>query len=231
MAAHVLLIDNYDSFVFNLARYLEELGVETDVRRNDAISLEEIRRLAPAALLLSPGPCTPMEAGICMDIVRDLGPEIPILGVCLGHQAIGAALGGTIQRAREPVHGQTSLIEHTGTRLFAGCPSPMLVGRYHSLIVDRETLPDSLRVTAWTADGTIMALEHRSWPLAGVQFHPESVLTSQGHRLLQNFLVQAGITITNPLPEGDFVQSPPTDDFYGWNIDVTHPRPLSWPIL
>jgi len=229
MAARVLLIDNYDSFVFNLARYLEELGVETEVQRNDAISIEEIRTLAPQAVLLSPGPCTPFEAGICMDVVRELGAEFPILGVCLGHQAIGAALGGTVQRAAEPVHGRTSLIEHIGTGLFTDCPVPLQVTRYHSLIVERETLPECLRVTAWTADGTIMALEHTSWPLYGVQFHPESVLTHQGHLLLRNFLSRAGIVTDRPLPAGDLERAPePGDDFYGREIDLTRVRPLPW---
>ena len=191
----ILLIDNYDSFVFNLARYFRELNCEVVVSRNDAMSIDEIVAMQPKAIVLSPGPCTPNEAGICLDVVRRLGSTIPILGVCLGHQAIAAALGGEVIRALEPVHGRVSLVEHNSERIFAGLPNPLMATRYHSLVVPESTLPRCLRVTARTksADRLVMALEHTEWPLFGLQFHPESVLTSGGHRLLQNFLVAAGL--------------------------------------
>jgi anthranilate synthase/aminodeoxychorismate synthase-like glutamine amidotransferase len=189
----LLLIDNYDSFAYNLARYLTELGCDTQVVRNDAISIEEARQLSPSAIVISPGPCTPKEAGVTCDLIREFGPTIPILGVCLGHQAIAAALGGAVIRAPEPVHGRTSPIFHDGTGLFAELPNPLRATRYHSLIVDEETLPNDLIVTARTEDGIPMALRHQKWPLFGVQFHPESVLTQQGRRLLANFLKLAGI--------------------------------------
>lgn len=189
----ILLIDNYDSFVFNLARYFRELECEVEVVRNDVASVEEIAARRPEAIVLSPGPCTPNEAGICLDVVRQLGPSVPILGVCLGHQTIAAALGGDVVRAPEPVHGRTSLVEHAGQRLFEGLPNPLTATRYHSLMVREETLPTCLRPTARTADGLLMALEHVEWPTFGVQFHPESVLTAGGHRLLDNFLALAGL--------------------------------------
>lgn len=191
----ILLIDNYDSFVFNLARYFRELNCEVVVSRNDAMSIDEIVAMQPKAIVLSPGPCTPNEAGICLDVVRRLGSTIPILGVCLGHQVIAAALGGDVIRAPEPVHGRVSLVEHNSERIFAGLPNPLMATRYHSLVVPESTLPRCLRVTARTksADRLVMALEHTEWPLFGLQFHPESVLTSGGHRLLQNFLVAAGL--------------------------------------
>jgi len=230
MPAWVLLIDNYDSFVFNLARYFQELGVETDVRRNDALAVEEIRSMKPSAIVLSPGPCTPAEAGICIDVIRELGPEIPILGVCLGHQAIAAALGGDVIRAQTPVHGRTSEIFHTGSGLFEQCANPLRVTRYHSLIVKEATLPQSLNVTARTADGTIMGLSHRIWPLCGVQFHPESVLTQQGHLLLRNFLMLAGVAVSGPLPAGDRISpedhNEPIDDFYRREIARDGIRPI-----
>lgn len=208
----VLLIDNYDSFVHNLARYLRELGCQTRVVRNDRIGVEDVRRLAPAAIVLSPGPCTPREAGICVELVRRLGAAIPILGVCLGHQAIGAALGARIVRASEPVHGRTSLVHHDGSDLFCGLPSPLRAARYHSLVVEAASLPAELAVTAHTADEVVMALAHRAWPIRGVQFHPESVLTECGHRLLANFLRMAGITATAPpepeLPRRALVTEP-----------------------
>lgn len=189
----LLLIDNYDSFVYNLARYLVELGCDTQVVRNDAISIEEVRQMAPAAIVISPGPCTPNEAGISCSLIREFGPSIPILGVCLGHQAIAAALGGAVVRAPEPVHGRTSPVFHDGTGIFAELPNPFRATRYHSLIVDEGTLPKDLIVTARTEAGIPMALRHQKWPLLGVQFHPESVLTQQGRRLLGNFLSLAGI--------------------------------------
>lgn len=192
----ILLIDNYDSFVFNLARYFRELGQEVSVVRNDQITVAEVAAMQPAAIVLSPGPCTPAEAGIGVEVVKALGPQIPMLGVCLGHQTIAQALGGNVIRATEPVHGRTSLVEHEAKRLFAGLPNPLTATRYHSLIVPEVTLPDCLRPTARTRGGILMAFEHTSWPTFGVQFHPESVLTIGGHRLLQNFLDLAGITKT-----------------------------------
>ena len=187
----LLLIDNYDSFVHNLSRYFVELGCVTRVVRNDAISVDDVLTLAPSAIVISPGPCTPRTAGISCELIRRLGPSAPILGVCLGHQAIAEALGGDIIRAREPVHGRTSMIHHDGTNLFANLPNPFRATRYHSLIVDEATLPKDLVVTARTADGVPMALAHRRWPVWGVQFHPESVLSQHGHKLLANFLTLA----------------------------------------
>jgi len=198
----ILLLDNYDSFVYNLARYLSELGCATEVVRNDTVSVAEVAEMAPQAIVISPGPCTPHEAGISIDLIRQLGPRIPILGVCLGHQALAAALGGNVIRAPEPIHGRTSLVQHDGTRLFAGLPVPLRATRYHSLIVEESSLPAELRVTARTADGLPMALEHTAWPAFGVQFHPESILTDSGHRLLANFLSLAGLPV-GPLPAGD----------------------------
>ncbi|GAA4420726.1 aminodeoxychorismate/anthranilate synthase component II [Bremerella cremea] len=190
----ILVIDNYDSFVHNLARYFRQLGQKTVVRRNDAITLEEIKSLKPDAIVLSPGPCTPNESGICLDVVRQLGATVPILGVCLGHQAIFAALGGDVVRATAPMHGRSSPITHDEAKLFAGLPSPFSVGRYHSLVAERSSLPDCLRIDAETEDGTIMAVSHVEWPLVGVQFHPESVLTDHGYAMLANFLRLAGQT-------------------------------------
>jgi anthranilate synthase/aminodeoxychorismate synthase-like glutamine amidotransferase len=184
----VLLIDNYDSFVHNLARYVRELGGTTDVYRNDAITLDEIARLAPSHIIVSPGPCTPREAGISNDAIVRFAPEIPILGVCLGHQCLAAALGGRVVRAARPRHGKTSPIRHGGTGIFEGLPSPFQATRYHSLLVPREGLPACLEVVATTPEDEIMALRHTSFPLWGVQFHPESVLTEHGHALLRNFL-------------------------------------------
>jgi anthranilate synthase/aminodeoxychorismate synthase-like glutamine amidotransferase len=190
--ALILLIDNYDSFVYNLARYLRRLGQETHVVRNDAIDVLRVERLRPDAVVLSPGPCTPQEAGCSIGIVRQLAGVVPILGVCLGHQAIAAAWGGRILRAAEPRHGRSSEVVHEGQGLFAGLPSPLRAGRYHSLIVDQATLPECLTVTARTADGTIMAIQHREHPVFGLQFHPESVLTEHGYLLLSAFLRWAG---------------------------------------
>ena len=194
----ILLIDNYDSFVYNLARYLGEMGCATRVVRNDELSIEGVRALCPQAIVISPGPCTPNEAGISIKVVRELSSAIPTLGVCLGHQVIAAALGGRVVRATEPVHGRTSLVRHDGHRLFAGLPDPLRATRYHSLIVDEGSLPRELEITARTIDGIPMALRHRQWPLYGVQFHPESVLTEGGHRLLRNFLTLAGIETAAP---------------------------------
>jgi anthranilate synthase/aminodeoxychorismate synthase-like glutamine amidotransferase len=191
----ILLIDNYDSFVFNLARYFERLGQRTMVVRNDAIDAACVRKLRPVAVVLSPGPCTPTEAGCSLELVRDLHGEMPILGVCLGHQAIGQAFGASIVRAAEPMHGRSSLVHHSASRLFAGLSSPTTACRYHSLIIDRETLPGELNVTAELESGVIMAVEHRDFPVFGVQFHPESVLTSDGYFLLANFLRLAGCEV------------------------------------
>ena len=202
----LLLIDNYDSFVHNLARYFVELGCETQVVRNDAVTVAEVRAMAPSAIVISPGPCTPREAGVSVPIIRELAPSIPILGVCLGHQAIAAALGGQVIRADEPVHGRTSWIEHDERRLFANLPNPFRAMRYHSLIVDEVTLPSDLIVTARTEDGIPMALQHERWPLFGVQFHPESVLTQQGRLLLSNFLTLSGLTVKATALE-DWIES------------------------
>ncbi|HXY37311.1 MAG TPA: aminodeoxychorismate/anthranilate synthase component II [Planctomycetaceae bacterium] len=194
----ILLVDNYDSFVYNLSRYLRELGCETRVVRNDVPSLDGVAKLAPRAIVISPGPCTPSQAGISVELVRAFSDRIPILGVCLGHQAIGEALGGKVVRSPVPVHGMRHRVHHDGTGLFAGLPAPLWAGRYHSLCVLEESLPDQLRVTARSDDGVVMALAHASRPLFGVQFHPESVLTEGGHRLLSNFLTIAGIDHTVP---------------------------------
>jgi anthranilate synthase component 2 len=202
----ILLIDNYDSFVFNLARYFERLGTPTRVVRNDVIDVAEVRRLVPAALVFSPGPCSPREAGASLELVRELQGELPMLGVCLGHQTIAAALGGKIVRAPTPMHGRASRITHVGTGVFSSIPSPLNVGRYHSLTVEEASLPKALRVTARAEDGTIMGLEHRELPLFGMQFHPESILTEHGYVLLGNFLALAGIPVSNPtLPSRELV--------------------------
>jgi anthranilate synthase/aminodeoxychorismate synthase-like glutamine amidotransferase len=196
----ILFVDNYDSFVHNLARYFQRLGQETRVVRNDAVSVADIRRLEPAAVILSPGPCTPSEAGCSLDVVRQLTGEVPILGVCLGHQTIAAALGGKVVRANEPVHGRASEIRHGGDGVFAGLPSPLTVGRYHSLVVEEESLPPELAVTARTEGGVVMAFAHRQHPVIGVQFHPESILTHGGYELLANFLRIAGLSVPRILP-------------------------------
>jgi anthranilate synthase/aminodeoxychorismate synthase-like glutamine amidotransferase len=186
----LLVIDNYDSFTYNLVQYLGELGAEVDVRRNDAVSVEEVGKLAPAGIVLSPGPCAPAQAGVTVDVVRAWGSRIPTLGVCLGHQAIGEAYGGRVVRASRAVHGKASRVTHDGSDLFAGVPNPLEVGRYHSLIVERESLPAGLRVSATAEDdpNEIHAIRHREHPVWGVQFHPESVLTPHGKRILKNFL-------------------------------------------
>jgi anthranilate synthase/aminodeoxychorismate synthase-like glutamine amidotransferase len=184
----ILLIDNYDSFVYNLARYVRELGGEPLVRRHDAMSVDEIADLAPSHIIISPGPCSPREAGISTEVVRRLGPGVPVLGVCLGHQCIGAAYGAEIVRAGRPMHGKISRVAHTGTGLFAGLPNPLIATRYHSLVIAPGSLPPELRVTATSEDGEIMAVEHVEHPVVGVQFHPESVLTEHGYRMLERFL-------------------------------------------
>jgi len=189
----LLLIDNYDSFVHNLARYFERLGQETRVVRNDAVDVAAVRAMRPGAVVISPGPCTPKEAGVSLEIVRELHGELPILGVCLGHQAIAEALGGDVVRAPVPVHGQASQIRHDGKGLFRSIPSPLKVGRYHSLVVEPATLPSMLRATSWTDDGVMMSFEHIDFPVYGVQFHPESILTEHGYELLANFLELAGL--------------------------------------
>ena len=185
----ILLIDNYDSFVHNLARYVRELAWDAVVRRNDAITLDEVEALAPSHIIISPGPCTPAEAGISTALVRRFGPSTPVLGVCLGHQCIGAAYGGDIVRAVRPVHGKTSVVTHDGSNIFAGLPSPLRVARYHSLVIARPTLPASLRVLASARDdGEIMAVEHREHPVVGVQFHPESAASEYGYAMLDRFV-------------------------------------------
>jgi anthranilate synthase/aminodeoxychorismate synthase-like glutamine amidotransferase len=186
----VLLIDNYDSFVHNLARYVRELGAPTAVHRNDALTVAQVTALAPSHIIVSPGPCTPREAGISNEVILALGPRIPILGVCLGHQCLAAALGGRVVRAERPRHGRTSAVRHSGVGIFAGLPNPFLATRYHSLVVSREGLPQCLEVVATTPEDEVMALRHRTWPSWGVQFHPESVLTEHGYALLANFLAQ-----------------------------------------
>ncbi len=189
----ILLLDNYDSFVHNLARYVRRLGFATRTVRSDVVSLDEIRGLSPQAIIISPGPCTPNEAGISLEVVRKLAAEIPLLGVCLGHQAIVQAFGGEIVRAAEPVHGQTSLIHHDGSSLFTGISNPFSACRYHSLIARRESLPACLKITAWTDDRTIMAVKHESFYNVGIQLHPESVLTRDGVTLLENFFRGIGV--------------------------------------
>ena len=184
----ILLIDNYDSFVYNLARYVRELGGDPVVRRRDAVTVDAIAAMAPSHIIISPGPCSPKEAGISTDVVRRLGPTTPILGVCLGHQCIGEAYGGEIVRARRPMHGKISRVSHTGAGVFAGVPNPFAATRYHSLVIAPGSIPPALRVTATSEDGEIMAVEHIQHPVVGVQFHPESVLTEHGYRILERFL-------------------------------------------
>lgn len=202
----LLVIDNYDSFVHNLARYFERLGQETKVVRNDDIDVAGVQRLQPDAIVLSPGPCTPREAGASLDIVRELHAGTPILGVCLGHQAIAEALGGRIVRAPLPIHGRASRITHSGAGLFAGVPSPLSVGRYHSLVVDPATLRAVLRTTAWTDDGVLMAFEHVELPVFGVQFHPESILTENGFDILANFLKLAGLLSSKSVSDIEYCE-------------------------
>lgn len=189
----LLMIDNYDSFTYNLVQYLQSLGAEVKVVRNDALTVEEIAKLAPERIVISPGPCTPNEAGVSLEIIERLGASTPILGVCLGHQSLGQAYGGNVIRAGQIMHGKTSRIRHEGKGVFAGLPDAYEATRYHSLVVERSSLPDALEITAWTEnpDGSfeeIMGLRHREYPVEGVQFHPESILTEHGHALLKNFL-------------------------------------------
>ncbi len=189
----LLMIDNYDSFTFNLVQYLQELGAEVRVERNDALSVAQIEALAPERIVISPGPCTPNEAGVSLDVLRELGPRIPVFGVCLGYQALGQVYGGKVVRAGRIMHGKTSPIHHEGRGVFAGLPTPFEATRYHSLVVEKTSVPDCLEVTAWTEndDGSVeelMGLRHREHPVEGVQFHPESILTQHGHALLKNFL-------------------------------------------
>ncbi|MGA0607128.1 anthranilate synthase component II [Phenylobacterium sp. VNQ135] len=189
----ILVVDNYDSFTYNLVHYLNELGAETHVVRNDAVSVEEALGLKPDAVLLSPGPCTPNEAGICLSLLAGAPADLPIFGVCLGHQSIGQAFGGEVVRAKALMHGKTSLIHHNGKGVFAGLKNPFTATRYHSLSVEKSALPADLEVTAWTDDGEIMGVQHKSRPIFGVQFHPESIATECGHELLGNFLDIAGV--------------------------------------
>jgi len=189
----LVLIDNYDSFTYNLVHFLGELGSQSEVIRNDKITAEAVIKMKPKAIVLSPGPCTPNEAGVCLDLIAKAGSRIPLLGVCLGHQAIGQAYGGKVIRAPEPMHGKLSTITHTDKGVFKGLPPKVEVTRYHSLIVERKSLPDCLEVTAETGDGIIMGLMHKTHPVHGVQFHPESIASEQGHALLANFLELAGL--------------------------------------
>ncbi len=184
----LLMIDNYDSFTYNLVQYFGELGADVRVYRNDAITLEEIEALAPAKIVISPGPCSPAEAGISVPTIQHFAGKLPILGVCLGHQSIGAAFGGKVIHAKRLMHGKTSPVHHADTGVFKGLPNPFIATRYHSLAVERESLPDCLEVTAWTDDGEIMGLRHKTLNIEGVQFHPESIMTEGGHHLLKNFL-------------------------------------------
>ena len=184
----ILLLDNYDSFTYNIYQYMSELGAEVKVIRNDKISLSEIKDLNPEKIVVSPGPCTPQKAGISNDVIKTFGENIPVLGVCLGHQCIGESFGGIVMGAGEIMHGKTSLIHHDGKGVFLGIPSPFMAIRYHSLVIQNETLPDELEVSAWTDNGIIMGVRHKSLPVEGIQFHPESILTEYGKELLSNFL-------------------------------------------
>lgn len=184
----LLMIDNYDSFTYNLVQYFGELGEDVRTFRNDEITIAQIEALKPDRICISPGPCTPAEAGICIDVLKHFAGKIPMLGVCLGHQAIGAAFGGNVIRAKQIMHGKTSEVMHTGVGVFRGLPSPFTVIRYHSLAIERESLPPTLEITAWTEDGEIMGVRHTQYPIEGVQFHPESILSEHGHALLKNFL-------------------------------------------
>jgi anthranilate synthase/aminodeoxychorismate synthase-like glutamine amidotransferase len=192
VAVRVLVVDNYDSFVYNLVQYLGELGAEPIVHRDDAVSLDDVEEIAPDGILISPGPGSPADAGVSNELIRTWGERVPVFGVCLGHQCIGEVFGGTVVRAPQVVHGKTSMVHHDGRGLFDGLPDPLEATRYHSLVVDRDSVPDCLEITAWTDDGLVMGLRHRELPIEGVQFHPESVLTEGGHRLLANWLTLCG---------------------------------------
>jgi anthranilate synthase component II len=200
MQARVLVIDNYDSFVYNLVQYLGELGAEPLVHRNDAVTIDDVRELAPDAVLISPGPGRPEDAGVSNDLIRTFAATLPILGVCLGHQCIGEVFGGRVVRADRIMHGKTSMVHHLGVGILRDMPMPFEATRYHSLVVERSSLPDSLEVTAETDDGTIMGLRHREYSVEGVQFHPESILTRSGRQLLATWLQAAGHTVAVPLP-------------------------------
>lgn len=213
----LLLIDNYDSFVFNLARYFAELGFETKVVRNDGISLDEIADLSPDAIVLSPGPCSPSEAGVCVPSVKKFGGVIPILGVCLGHQAIGAAFGADIVLANEPVHGRTSRIYHDESELFNSLPNPFIATRYHSLVIDEAGLAGDVKVMARTSDQTPMVVSHSSHCIVGTQFHPESILTEHGHQLLANFLSMAGLLVPGSMPNAEW-RPPDLSDDSEWPV-------------
>jgi anthranilate synthase/aminodeoxychorismate synthase-like glutamine amidotransferase len=214
----LLLIDNYDSFVHNLARHFRRLGQETVVVRNDAIDWRGVKSMTPDGIVISPGPCTPAEAGCSVDVVRKLVDDMPILGVCLGHQVIAAALGAKIVRAREPMHGRTSVVCHNGESLFFDIPSPLTVCRYHSLVVDEESLGPDLYVTARAADGEIMGIAHRNRPVVGVQFHPEAVLTEHGYAMLANFLRMSGAYVSGQLPEGEVVYEEGDGEEVDWPL-------------
>ncbi|MDR7522439.1 MAG: aminodeoxychorismate/anthranilate synthase component II [Armatimonadota bacterium] len=199
----IAVIDNYDSFTYNLVQHLGSLGADLEVYRNDAITVDELASRQPEAIVISPGPCTPKEAGISVEVIRRLGPSVPILGVCLGHQSIGEAFGGQVVRGPAPVHGKTSMIHHDGRTIYEGLASPFEATRYHSLIVSRDGLPDDLEVSAWLDDGLIMGLRHRRYPIEGVQFHPESVLTAVGKAMLARFLARAAAhAARGPLAQG-----------------------------
>ncbi|MDA5094285.1 aminodeoxychorismate/anthranilate synthase component II [Aliiroseovarius sp. KMU-50] len=199
----ILLIDNYDSFTYNLVHYLGEMGAEVEVWRNDALSVDEVLAKKPQGILLSPGPCDPDQAGICLELTAAAAKaKLPLLGVCLGHQTIGQAFGGKVVRAGEIVHGKMGTMHHAGKGVFEGLPSPLEATRYHSLIVDRESLPECLEITAWLEDGMIMGLRHKELPIEGVQFHPESIRSEHGHAMLANFLKTAGVNV-KPLAKGD----------------------------
>jgi anthranilate synthase/aminodeoxychorismate synthase-like glutamine amidotransferase len=211
----ILLIDNYDSFAHNLARYFERLKQDVHVVRNDGIDVPGVRKLRPDAIVISPGPCTPNEAGVSLSIVREFHAEIPMLGVCLGHQVIAQALGGRVVRAPKPIHGQTSRIVHNHSTLFSGTPSPLRVTRYHSLVVEPDSLPVELKRTAWTDDGIVMAFEHERYPVFGVQFHPESILTEAGYELLANFLRAARVKApTEPQHLADSERPKPASEMH-----------------
>jgi anthranilate synthase component 2 len=228
----VFVLDNYDSFTYNLVQYMGELGAEMVVRRNDELTPTEVEALRPSHILISPGPCTPEDAGISIELVRHFarlagsgGARVPVLGVCLGHQAIGEALGGLVSRSPVPVHGVRCRVHHDGTGLFAGLPTPLWAGRYHSLCVVEKSLPETLRVTARSDDGVVMALAHTTRPLFGVQFHPESVLTESGHRLLSNFLTLAGVAHTIPAA-GDYEEAAEPGDERPLTADAA--TPITW---
>ncbi len=196
----ILLIDNYDSFVYNLARYFERLGHRTEVVRNTEIDSAGVRARRPVALVFSPGPCTPQQAGCSLTLVREFWRELPMLGVCLGHQILAEAFGARIVRSPSPVHGRSTAIYHTGRGVFAQLPSPLQAARYHSLIIEKTSLPECFHIAAWTSEGLIMAIEHRERPLVGLQFHPESILTERGYEILANWLRLAGLAVGGPLP-------------------------------